>query len=663
MLLKNLLIIFIISMLFSSSTIAFCKIETRHDSNFPICRTMEQVMQEPIPFNNPKPMAIDTPSKFSWTNYNGDWTTPARYQGNCGSCWAFATVAVIESVINIKENNPCLDPDLSEQYILSCLGSAGSCKGGSFMRALENIMDADLEGNFCNGLPLESCMPYQADDNIDCSDKSSDWQEKLVPLLDYDSFYATVSGDKQIIKSTIIEKGPVITSMYASDDFTAWGLINHDSDQFYPYTGPSPWQNHVVIIVGWKDDSSIGNGGYWVCKNSWSPFWANNGFFNIEYGALNIDSGTIAWVDYNPESFDWEPVASTGGMYHGSVENPITFSGIDSFDVEGEITDYKWDFGDGTTGEGITVTHEYDSKGIYNVTLTVKDQIGQQGSTNTAAFVDIWSIGDEWEYLFDNLELSLIEDQTKIILEVNIPQIKFKINEETPETYVMKFSGTLDAEILLEYNIFNILAKLTKTSISGEIIFSKRNQSINQVDCNIDGKIIFPKFLPIPFSYKTDISIEFNPDLKYVNYPLYDNKKCDNPSTELTVNGDISSPLLNIINFANKIASLFKMELIPEEFARFLPVIRFEEILNELLGKNDVIIPTIPDLSISEVKTTVPSGTYDAYEINSKWGGSFHYSHDVENIIKIDIAPSSISTGFGKIDFAFHGEMIDTNYQ
>ena len=197
MLLKNLLIIFIISLLFSSSTIAFCKTETKDDSNFPICRTMEQEIQEPIPSNNPKPKGIVTPSKFSWTNYNGDWTTPARYQGNCGSCWAFAAVAVIESVINIKENNPHLDPDLSEQYILSCLGSAGSCKGGSFMRALENIMDADSEGNFCNGLPLESCMPYQADDNIDCSDKSSNWQDKLVPLLDYDSFYATISGDAE----------------------------------------------------------------------------------------------------------------------------------------------------------------------------------------------------------------------------------------------------------------------------------------------------------------------------------------------------------------------------------------------------------------------------------------------------------------------------------
>ncbi|MBN2604130.1 MAG: PKD domain-containing protein [Candidatus Thermoplasmatota archaeon] len=662
MLVKKILILSIVTLIFSSNSMAFYQIETEYDNDFPICRTMEKVMLEPIPSNNSKPMAIDTPSQFSWTNYNGDWTTPARFQGNCGSCWAFATVAVIESVINIKENNPRLDPDLSEQYILSCLGSAGSCSGGSFKRALENIMDADSEGNFCNGLPLESCMPYQADDNIDCSDKSSDWQDKLVPLLDYDSFYAG-SGDKQIIKSTIFEKGPVITSMYASDDFTTWGMLNHHSDQFYPYTVPSPWQNHVVIIVGWKDDSSIGNGGYWICKNSWGPFWANNGFFNIEYRALNIDSGTIAWVDYNPESFDWDPVASTNGMYHGSVGNPVTFFGMDSFDVEGEIIDYSWDFGDGETGEGLTVAHEYGSKGIFNVTLTVKDQIGKKSSVNTAAFIDVWSIGNEWKYLFNTLEFSFIDDQTKISLEANIPQINFKINEETLETYVMKFSGTLDADISLEYGIFNILAQLTKTSISGEIIFSKRNQSINQIDCNINGKLIFPKFLPIPFSYKTDISIEFNPDLKYVNYPLYDKKEYDNPSTRLTVNGDISSPLLNIINFANKIASFFKIEFIPEEFARFLPVIRFEEIFEEFLGKNDIIIPTIPDLSISKVKTTVPSGTYNAFEINSKWGGSFHYSHDVENIIKIDIAPSSVSTGFGKINFAVHGEMIDTNYE
>ena len=50
-----------------------------------------------------KPAIGNPPSYFSWMDYNGDWTTPARYQGACGSCWDFAAVGALESVINIEE--------------------------------------------------------------------------------------------------------------------------------------------------------------------------------------------------------------------------------------------------------------------------------------------------------------------------------------------------------------------------------------------------------------------------------------------------------------------------------------------------------------------------------------------------------------------------------
>ena len=57
---------------------------------------------------------------FNWKNNNGqDWTTIAKYQGNCGSCWDFAAISTFESIINIREGCATLDSDLSEQYVLS----------------------------------------------------------------------------------------------------------------------------------------------------------------------------------------------------------------------------------------------------------------------------------------------------------------------------------------------------------------------------------------------------------------------------------------------------------------------------------------------------------------------------------------------------------------
>ncbi len=48
---------------------------------------------------------------------------------------------------------------------------------------------------------------------------------------------------------------------------------------------------------------------------------------------------------------------------------------------------YAWDFGDGTSGTGITVTHVYRTQGTFVATLTVTDSRGAQSSTTRAITV------------------------------------------------------------------------------------------------------------------------------------------------------------------------------------------------------------------------------------------------------------------------------------
>jgi C1A family cysteine protease len=95
----------------------------------------------------------DLPAYFSWRDTNGtDWTTPAKDQGNCGSCWDFAAIGALESIIQIREEYAALDLDLSEQYVLSCLHSAGSCKGGAAFSVYRLIKSNTSQGNYCNGI-------------------------------------------------------------------------------------------------------------------------------------------------------------------------------------------------------------------------------------------------------------------------------------------------------------------------------------------------------------------------------------------------------------------------------------------------------------------------------------------------------------------------------
>ena len=75
------------------------------------------------------PELMSVPSSFDWRNNNGNFVTPIRDQGDCGSCWAFATTAALESQELIVNNTPGINLDLSEQMLVCCSNS-GSCSGG-----------------------------------------------------------------------------------------------------------------------------------------------------------------------------------------------------------------------------------------------------------------------------------------------------------------------------------------------------------------------------------------------------------------------------------------------------------------------------------------------------------------------------------------------------
>src|SRR5262249_9986814 len=74
--------------------------------------------------------------------------------------------------------------------------------------------------------------------------------------------------------------------------------------------------------------------------------------------------------------------ANAGPDQTGLVGQPITFAGSGS-GTPGEQLSYVWDFGDGRTGSGPTVSHAYWSAGPYTATLTVNGLL--QGARDSAA--------------------------------------------------------------------------------------------------------------------------------------------------------------------------------------------------------------------------------------------------------------------------------------
>jgi PKD repeat protein len=104
------------------------------------------------------------------------------------------------------------------------------------------------------------------------------------------------------------------------------------------------------------------------------------------------------WLSGNVPSGNWaeasaaitvQPLANQPPVarFTFSPANPIvnqwiTFDATSSYDPDGSIVSYTWDFGDGATATGSRVTKRYSAAGTYTVTLTVTDN---RGATNSAS--------------------------------------------------------------------------------------------------------------------------------------------------------------------------------------------------------------------------------------------------------------------------------------
>ena len=69
-------------------------------------------------------------------------------------------------------------------------------------------------------------------------------------------------------------------------------------------------------------------------------------------------------------------------FYWTKLNGSIIFNASWSYDEDGYIVNYTWNFGDGSIGYGKVVSHDYVANKVYNVTLTVRDDYGERNSTS-----------------------------------------------------------------------------------------------------------------------------------------------------------------------------------------------------------------------------------------------------------------------------------------
>jgi hypothetical protein len=203
------------------------------------------------------------PSQWDWRAVSGqDWTTPIRDQSGCGACVAFATVAMIESNLEIFRRNPRMSPDLSEADLF--FRGCGNCcaSGWNFAPALRYAQ--------VSGIPDEACYPYHSGQEHSCADR----EKRIVKIGGWKILYGSAQA-----KEWLSRKGPIMSGLSVYDDFFYYqgGVYGNASGG---YVG-----DHAICIVGFDDAK-----GCWICKNSWGTFWGEDGWFRIGYGECGLGS-------------------------------------------------------------------------------------------------------------------------------------------------------------------------------------------------------------------------------------------------------------------------------------------------------------------------------------------------------------------------------------
>eukprot|EP00605_Chrysophyceae_sp_TOSAG23-4_P000607 GSChrysophyteH1.ASY1.ANO1.684.1 assembled CDS len=240
----------------------------------------EHMLSGKVPQALPKHANKEFPKELDWRS--SGIVSAVKDQGHCGSCWAFASTAVVESSVAKASG---LLFDLSVQQMAMCAPNPDHCGG---------------TGN-CAGATAEIAFDYVA--------KSTGMVEEY--MYGYGAYYgnAAIGGyvtnptnDLNEFMGSLVEEGPIAISVDASSWHAYSSGVYDGCDQ------ASPDIDHAVVAVGYGEDE---NGKFWTVRNSWSASWGEAGYIRLkredsqEAVVCGTDStpadGTACEADLSPQ--------------------------------------------------------------------------------------------------------------------------------------------------------------------------------------------------------------------------------------------------------------------------------------------------------------------------------------------------------------------------
>ncbi|KAI9558058.1 hypothetical protein GHT06_014811 [Daphnia sinensis] len=209
---------------------------------------------------------------------------PVKDQGNCGSCWAFATIVPIEFNA-CKKNGTAIA--FSEQMLVDCDTYDGGCNGGMYTNAWKYISEK-------GGVMKSSAYAYTSGTTglagTSCKYSSTAVAAKVTAFgwtMPYPN--ATVSMNYLQSDGPLPSAIKILSSIYnyASGVYSDPACIVADEYDV----------DHAIVIVGYGTTTATSTTPatpYWIVRNSWGTGWGQSGYFLIKRGVnmCNIESWT-----------------------------------------------------------------------------------------------------------------------------------------------------------------------------------------------------------------------------------------------------------------------------------------------------------------------------------------------------------------------------------
>jgi cathepsin L len=222
----------------------------------------------------------ELPTSVDWRSVSPSIVTAVKDQGYCGSCWAFASTAVIESAVAQASG---LLFDFSPQQIAMCspnpdsCGGTGGCEGATAELAFDYVVGS-------SGLYQEYQLPYSAYGGKDsaCGTPAIGGTKASIKGYVY-----LPENNYTALMNAVATVGPIAVSVDAS-----WG--GYESGIFAGCTG-TPDIDHAVVLMGYGEENGQK---YWTVRNSWSPSWGEEGYIRL---ARSDSDESNCGVDTTPQ--------------------------------------------------------------------------------------------------------------------------------------------------------------------------------------------------------------------------------------------------------------------------------------------------------------------------------------------------------------------------